>query len=298
MKIYFLSSTPCALSFNDVYVGITDRFERFADVCLQDNIFVRFTPENALPIGFFLSENIRFNPPNGCEVYLLPDAIAIYARDFSPNDFALKVIAQQRFDDVLVTVYQQGALQLSIDSKNGFFHTKLPNHFTDCTISLEANLLFLKSKNHLGVYALNANCLLNEEVLDYSVENNTLNATLPLSDSQKRIAKCAWSLTSESCTQIQFTITQEQPLPPTNDLIAYAFFESVLIGENFKELLCDELQLNADKLRSFLGDFEAVTPTQSPNTCGLVKKKAERLYEVVYYTVKLNNGKIADIKSI
>lgn len=295
MKIYFLSSTPCALSFNDAYFGITDRFERFADVCLQDNIFVRFTPENALPIGFFLTENIRFSPPNGCEVYLLPDAIAIYARDFPPNDFSLKIIAQQRFSDMLVTVYQQGALQLSIDSPKGFFSATLPPCFHTCELSMYADLLFLKSQNHLGVYALNANCLLLEEVLDFEIENTTLNATLPLSDSQKRTAKCVWSLSSESCIRTQFTIIQEQPFSTPDDLLPYAFFESVLIGANFKAFLSDELALNADKLRAFLGNFEAVTPTQNPNVCGLIKKTAERLYEVVYYTVNIENQKITDV---
>ena len=92
MKIYFLSSRPCALTLNDAYFGLTDRFERFAELSLKDGIFVRFTPENAQPIGFFLNENIRFSPPVGCEVYLLTNAIAIYARDFPPTDFSLKLL--------------------------------------------------------------------------------------------------------------------------------------------------------------------------------------------------------------
>ena len=296
MKIYFLSSTPCALSFNGAYFGITDRFERFAEVSLQDRLFVRFTPENALPIGFFLTENIRFTPPNGCDVYLLPDGIAIYAHDFPPVDFSIKVVSQERFNDVLVTVYKQGALQLSIESKQGFFTTTLPNCFSDCELSYHADLIFLKSKNHLGVYALNAKCVLFEEVLDVSVSETELNATLPLSDSLKRSAKCTWSLSPDGCSRTQFTILDPSNCSSQEELLPFDFFESVLIGANFKELLSDALQPNADKIRAFLGDFEAVTLTKDINTCGLVKKKAERLYEVQYYTVECKDGKITDIQ--
>ena len=59
MKIYFLSARPCALTLNDTYFGITDTFERFAEISLKDRTFVRFAPEGALPIGFFLTENIK-----------------------------------------------------------------------------------------------------------------------------------------------------------------------------------------------------------------------------------------------
>ena len=92
MKIYFLSSRPCALTLNDAYFGLTDRFERFAEISLKDNVFVRFSPENAQPIGFFLNESVRHTPPVGCEVYLLPNALAIYAHDFPPHDLTLKIV--------------------------------------------------------------------------------------------------------------------------------------------------------------------------------------------------------------
>ena len=87
---------PAALTVNGAYLGIVDGFERSAELALRDNLFVRFEPENALPISFFLTEQIRFSPPENCEVYLLKDGIAIYARDFPPNDCMLKPITQKR----------------------------------------------------------------------------------------------------------------------------------------------------------------------------------------------------------
>ncbi len=295
MKIYFLSATPCALSFNNVFFGVTDAFERSADVSLADRVYVRFDPEHALPIGFFLTEEIRFTPPRGCSVYLLPDALAIYAHDFPPDDFSVKVIAQARFGNVLATVYRQGTYQLSVESPKGFFNTTLPRCFRECELSYRAELLFLRSPTHLSVYALNAQCLLSEEILDCDVNDTELNATLPLSDSRKRVAHCVWALTNGECVQTQFSL-REESANGLDELLAYAFFESVLIGANYKELLAPDLQPDADKIRVFLGDYECVTPTNDPHVCGLVRKKAERLYEVEYYTAECENGKITDVK--
>ena len=88
MKIYFLSSRPCALMLGGVYFGMTDSFERFAEIEPKDNVFAEFIPEGALPVGFFITEKLRFSPPQGCEIYILRDGVAVYARDFPPSDFS------------------------------------------------------------------------------------------------------------------------------------------------------------------------------------------------------------------
>ncbi|MBQ8295022.1 MAG: hypothetical protein IJX87_01155 [Clostridia bacterium] len=306
MKLYFLSARPCALTLNGAYFGVTDTFERFAEISLKDNVYVQFIPEGRHPIGFFLTENIRFQPPVGCEVYLLKDGIALFARDFPPTDLSLKVITQQRFDDNLITVFQQGDIQLSLETQKGLFISTLPPAFSVCKVSFHNNFILLEgdgdAKKVLTVYALNGKCLLQEQILCYSYEENALNATLPLSDSLGRVADCSWELSQEACKQTKFLL--RQPLSHTDcdntqtildELIPFAFFESVLIGANFNDMLSDELQPDSDKIKAFLGDFCAVTITDNPSVCGLVKKLADRLYEVTYYTVTTKEGKITDV---
>ena len=78
MKVYFLSSKPCILTLNGAYFGLTDTFERYAEISPKDNLFAEFTPESGQPIRFFLNENIRLNPPDRCEIYLLKDALAVW----------------------------------------------------------------------------------------------------------------------------------------------------------------------------------------------------------------------------
>lgn len=302
MKIYFLSSTPCMLSLNGVFFGVTDDFERSAEVNLTDRIFVKFTPEGALPIGFFLTEETLSTPPLGCEVYLLRDGVAIYARTFTPVDFTLRPIAQQRFDNTLVSVFQQGHIQLSIQSPDGFFTSTLPPSFSVCTLSMHADLVFIEGQNHLAVYTKAGICVFLEEIVSFSVEKNELNATLPLSNCLGRLADCSWLLHENGCERTRFTLRQARTLSGETDeekiaeeLLPFAFFESVLLQANYTDLLADGLAEQADKIVDFLGDFRGVCLTNDPHTCGLIREKAPRLFEVSYFTVTVEHGKITDI---
>lgn len=302
MKIYFLSARPCALTLNKVYFGITDTFERSAEVSLSDRIFAEFSAEGCLPLGFFITEEVSVSPPIGCDVYLLEDGIAIYAKDFLSADLSLRPIAQQRFGDNLVTLFLQGSLYLTIENQNGFFISTLPPAFSNARLSYHNDLFVIECDSMLAVYTKLGKCVLLEEIQSFSIEENELIATMPLSDRLQRSAKCRWIMSENGCERTEFTITQGT-LPNQDheevvleELLAYAFFESVLIGANYDQFLSNELLCEKERLRSFLGDFHGVTLTKSPYRCGLVKRKGERLFEVEYFTVEIENGKITDVK--
>ncbi len=303
MKIYFLSSRPCALTLNDAYFGLTDRFERFSEISLKDNVFVRFTPENAQPIGFFLNESVLHNPPVGCEVYLLENAIAIYAQGFPPCDLTLKIVKQKRFEKSLITLFYQGELHGSIETEKGFFISTLPPAFENSELLFESGLFILKAPNMLAVYTLSGERVLMENTLSCKVEAGMLYATLPLSDSLGRVADCAWEMSEKGVTRTKCTLLQSRTKSGESDpetikaeLLPFAFFESVLLGADYVSMLSDDLAPQADKLKGYLGDFCSVTLTDDPSVCGLVYKKAERLFEIVHYTVSIENGKITDIR--
>lgn len=297
MKIYFLSSQPCALTLNGVFFGITDSFERSAEICPADKIYAKFSPEGALPIGFFITEALFTTPPDGCEVYLLHDGVAVYAKEFPPTDFTLRPIAQAREGDCLATVFFQGRLQLSVESPLGFFIATLPPSFSACQIVFYGEYILLEGKNTLALFSRTCECLLVEHFTEYSLTKNVLNATMPLSDRLQRQAKCEWELLDGRCQLKSFTLLQpSQNEEPPTDLLAYAFFESVLIGADFTAFLSDELIPDADSIRAFLGDFTTVTLTNEPTVCGLVRKKKDRLFAVDYFAVEIENNKIIDVK--
>ena len=298
MKIYFLSSRPCALTINGAYFGITDRFEKFADVAPKDNLFAEFLPEGALPIRFFINESLRFTPPDGCEVYLVKDGIAVYAKHFPPCDFALRPILQERFQGVLATLFRQGELQFSIERDGELFTATLPPTFTPKSIRLESGIFLIEGNGEIAVFDERAKLLLFERVLSYTLENGELNATLPLSDRLNRQAECVWKIENGSLERVSYVLRQSSKNGDDvlDDLLPFAFFESVLIGANFEEFLSDELQAKADSLREFLGDFRDVVLTPTPKEVGLVYQKAERLFEVRYFRVETENGKITDVQ--
>ncbi len=303
MKVYFLSAQPCALSLNGAFFGVCDHFERFAEVSLSDNVYAQFSPANAQPIGCFLSPEIRFNPPNGFEIYLLPDGLALYARDFPPRDFTLSVCAQERKDDMLVTLFKQGNLQLSIEKGGQLLVLPVANAFENAKISFAENFVLLHTKNRLALYSLTGKCVFNEEIVDFSIEKDTLNATMPLSNSLGRVAKCTFALQENECVRTNVSLIQvcdekgnTDKESVENSLLPFAFFESVLLGVDYTPFLSPALVDKADSLLAFLGNFVAVAPTNKAGTIALVRRKKEGLYEVSHYAVEIKDGKIVDIK--
>lgn len=113
-------------------------------------------------------------------MYLLRDGIAVYARDFPPSDFSLKIVAQERFGANLVTVFRQGALQISLETPAGFSVSELPEAFGKCSLRYESGLFFLEGEGMLAAFSADGKCVFSERVSAYKIENGTLTATLPL----------------------------------------------------------------------------------------------------------------------
>ncbi len=311
MKVYFLSSKPCILTLNGAYFGLTDTFERYVEISPTDNLFAEFTPENGQPIRFFLNENIRLNPPDRCEIYLLKDGLAVYGKDFPSTDLTLRVVVQEREGDTLVTVFTQGGVQVSIESGKGFFLSTLPPSFESCALEFYQDFILISSPTQIALYNKLGERLLLESATAFSLENGSLLATLPLSDSLNRKAECVWELKDKKAKQTKFTIVQQTRVSlPANEIenehsgrlrdeiLPYAFLESALLGLDCSAYLCDELKSKSENLKEFLGDYQSVVLTKTPSVCGLVRKKADRLFEVDEYEVELKNGKITDVKRI
>ena len=291
MKLYFLSKRPCALFINGVYAGKTDEFLRRIDLPLKDGLSILFQAENCLPIHFFLTENIRFTPPEKVSVCILKDAFVIYANEFTDADFSLKPIFQKRLNDTLVSVFKQGTVQLSIQSSDGFFNATLPPSFCQCTVETAQNLFLVSSSSQLAVFDKHCRLLILENADSYRLETDNLTVSCPLNDCYQRTAEKRYLIGDDDCVLRQTTFSKKHGNPP----IPYAFFESLLNGEILSELLADELVDEKEKIARFLGNFVAVALTEDINTCALIRKKTERLFEADYFKVQMQNDKITEI---
>lgn len=302
MKVYFLSAQTCALTINGAYFGITDAFEKFADVSLKDKLCVCFTPQNGLPLCFFLTEDILFTPPDGCDVYLCENAIAIYAHTFPARDTRLKIITQNHCDNLVVTVFSQGDVQATFQTLDNVIIAYLPPSFSVCNVTFWQNFCLLQSPERLHVYTQQGECILQERASSFHIEDDTLCITSPISETLGFAAESRWQAQDTTLTRTQYTLKQtraHETQSKTQDVMfAYAFFESVRIGVDFSHLLSDEMQANQDGLRNYLGGFLSVVLADTPNVCGLVYKKAERLYTVRYFQITIENDKITDVMPI
>ena len=294
MKIYFLSDKACALRLGGLYFGQVDNFERFAQINLSDRVFVEFIPENALPITFFLTDEILRAPPRGCDVYILRDALILHARAFSPTDFSLRVIEQAQAENCAATLFIQGEVSLSIQTDKNFFIATLPPSFCSATLFFEQDFLFVKTENQLAVFNQSCNLLFMEKVLSYAFQDGVLSVTLPLQESLGRTAECQYALTETECKRIRCELSAPRGEIPA-EWFAFAFFESLFIGADSSEFLCDDMQSKFHDIRAFLGDFTAVLPTEEANCCVLFYQKQEDLFEGKYFTLSIKDGKIVDI---
>jgi len=299
MKTYFLSSKPCALTINGAYFGMTDLFERHAELCLKDNLFLSFTPENARPISFFLNERIRTCAPARVNVYLADRFIMLHAFDFPPLSTAFQIHAQKTFENASVSVFSQGETQCVIQTKDRTHTFVLPSAFQECEISAFQEYFFIKSPTHLAVYHENGNCLFLEETHTFSIDENgekpAFNATLPLSSALSRMLKGRWELTPDRATRTVCSLLQKNDIPQ-EELIGYAFLESLRLGEDPTPYLSKELVPDLDKIKNFLKGFTAVSITQVPNEYLLTYPVGERLFSLKKICVEVENSAIIDIK--
>ena len=294
MKIYFLSDKVCALRLGGLYFGQVDNFERFAQINLSDRVFVEFIPENALPITFFLTDEILHVPPRGCDVYILRDALILHARTFPPTDFSLRVITQAQTENCTATLFIQGEVSLSIQTDKNFFVATLPPSFCDAKLFFEQDFLFVKNENQLAIFNKYGKRLFMEKVLSYTFQDSVLSVSLPLQESLGRTAECQYALTETECKRINCELSAPRGEIPA-EWFAFAFFESLLIGATSSEFLCDDMQSKLHEIRAFLGDFTAILPTEEKNCCILFYQKQEGLFEGKYFTLSIKDGKIVDI---
>ena len=270
------------------------RCERFAEVSLSDGLPVRFEAEDAQPLHFFLTDAILTRPPNNVEVYRLENGIAIYAKTFLLNDTTLSVITQKRTESLLLTVVKQGEISLGIESQNGFFNASLPPTFSSCELFSIGNCILLQSPTHVAAFTSFGRLLFLEAYENLLLDDEGITMTIPLSDHYRRKAEVRYTLKDGNATRASYTLKQEA-IFPEDDLVAYAFFESVRIGASFSDFLSDELAQNETSILGFLGAFIHVLPTDQPQECLLVYKKAERLFDVRRFRVTIERGKIVDI---
>ncbi|MDE7182680.1 MAG: hypothetical protein K2O41_06625 [Clostridia bacterium] len=304
MRVYFLSCAPAALKLNGLYLGTVDGFERHVELDKTDKILAEIIPaDNLQPLNFFLDEKFFKTPPKFADVYLMEGDALVYIRDYAPKDIELKVIYQTRFAGNLVTVFSQGNLYLTIEGAE-YSLTNLSPQFA----KLSAEVKTLAGRNVLALSAGNKLIIISEYgkvIFSNTAEEvefgDGLKICAPFETCTAAKAECRFSYDGEELTLVSSRTIETRP--PEDEILHFAFFESVLTCGDFKKYLADGLLPKAKNLKSYLGNFISVTvPTEKfyavhgeAFAAGLVYPVSENLYEVKYFAAEIESGKISNI---
>lgn len=304
MRIYFLSYKPAILKLNGLYVGGIDSFEKHVEMDLADSVLAEIVPgENLQPVNFFINEKLLQSPPPFLDVYLMSGETLLYVREYGNKGLKLEVIAQTRFCGNLITLFSQGGVFLSIEGEK-YDLIPLPARFERAKFEEKTlagmpvlaiwggNMLLLISNRGKRIFMNEVESAEFSNVLEVCASFETCTAAKVL---------CSFGYDGEKLTLT--TSKTVETRPPEKNILHFAFFESVLTCADYSAYLCDGLKEKASALKDYLGGFVSVTvPTEKfysehgdIRAAGLVYPKAENLFEVKYFAVDIEDGKISNI---
>ncbi len=291
MRVYFLAEKTCALTVGGAYLGLADGFERSAEI-EPSGICVEFSPlGDLLPVRFLFDEDLLLDPPPQIVLYYTDGAVAVYACGFLRADQSLKVLWQERIGRTRLTLTLQGKLLLDFENETGFRPVELPPALEDCRAEPCGSGFLLRGKTAFALLSHAGEMTLFSEGEVLSA-GETLRAIVPFHDCLGHTAVCEW----KDGTLVSCSIRAARE--PGEATYALALLESALIGADCTPYLSDALAPKAAALKEYLGDYRSVVLTGERDKIGLVYPRKERIFDVRYFRVTTENGKVANLTPI
>lgn len=287
-----------------MYIGTVDGFERHIELNPSDSVFAEITPgDNLHGVNFFLDEKFFSCPPPFVDLYLAENDAFLYIREYSPKDVNIEVIYQTRFNGNLITVFRQGGVYLSCEGRE-FDLSPLPPCFSGVT----AQTQYIAGREVLAIYGGKQLLIISgngEKIFLNAVDDaqfgEKLKTVTPFETCTAAKAECEYSYDGEKLTLTGGRTVETYT--PEEDVMHFAFFESVLTRGGYKKYLDGELIQKADALKDYLGEFVSVTVPPEKffmlhgdiKAAGLVYPKNKNLFEIKYFAVDVRDGKISNI---
>lgn len=311
MYYYFGCNYPAAIKINGIYYGtiyeevkclrIEENFKPLVEICALNSY-----SKNA---NFILEQEFLQNPPENFTITDLKGGYFIKTmQNLSRENFS--IINQEKFNNAVVTVFNENGLKISIETQNDFFAETLCFSFESAKIST-FNLqndnfiaVFLTGKeNLLIVYHINAKIrkVFMREVASFSTDL-AFTTTEKFSDIAKHTVTSTWNYANDCFNRAEISCVCNADFNLNNlpeKTLPFAFFEEILAGGNYEDYLCDDMKTNAHKLRGFLGEFIGIIPPpkfRDINEVGLIYKTSENKYCAKYFIPELQNRKVINVK--
>ena len=263
-----------------------------------------------LPYSFLLTEDFLSQSDGAYSVTDLDGGYFLrFLKTFKPQDFS--VLCQERYPDLLATVFTENGVKISIETENGFFAEELQclpssakiDRFYLSDSRFLAVELAEQSEKYFAVYDLNKDVkrLLFERISDYSVSEG-LWAEKPFFDTLKHKVKSYYIYRDGELieTNKEISTGKKLNLDATPDpIIPYLFLEELLVGGEVTLYLDESLQSQKHKITGYFGNFLGTMPPpvfRDINDVGLVYKKSDNLYFVKYARFDITAKKITNFR--
>ena len=315
MRVYFTSEEPCALRLGGALAGFCSRHEKFADIAEGEKTLAEFFPENAdlLPRSFLLDKNFLHAPPDFCETYLYDCGANVHVRRFDARHKGMKPLCQLRAAGALATLYEDGGIQIVIESGNGFYAAPLPPGLRGARLKqIDAGgtaLIAAEGQTERGETFLSlfsgTKPLFSGEVLSYT-GGEKLTTVTAFHDAPGHVARSVWSAEGDALRPESYDVRERNGFDAEKldaRLVPFAFFQTVLARGEFAKYLSPALAPRAGEIARYLGDFTGVCVPPSVfylahgnvNAAGLIYPEKENAYRIRFFAAPLENGKITNI---
>lgn len=277
MTLYFLSPVPAALRLNGQYVGVIDCFERRVEA--QGDLLAEITPsDNGLPLCFMINGDFFAKPPEFAEVYLIGSDALIKLRAYRSSDAALRVLCQARLGACLFTLYSQGGIFVSCDGED-FFIKEMGFAFRDARFIEQSiggqPVMCLFCEGALAVFSARGKMVFRNRVQSYSC-GDMLRVTINFDTCAGCESECDFSFDGEEMKLISGHTRETRPVG--EEVIHFAFFESVLARGDYKNTSATSLFPKRTKLRDTSAGSSAFSSRPASFTTPAAKSAPRGLY--------------------
>lgn len=315
MRIYFSAEKPCALRLGGAAAGFCGEAAKFADVG-EEGVQAEFLPMDGdlMPLTFFIGKELFEAPPACCEVHRYCCGAEVFAR-FSARETPLAVLAQARAGSVLLTAFTCGVPSLVLENGKDMQTFALPR--ADRYEAGEERIgreLFARLTCERGREKLLL--LFNQELeevfrgrADEYTCGEKLRVNRRLGDIAGHEEECVYRAQGGALVQEQRQVRARERFDPAKldeRILPFAFFQEILAGGEVKRYLAPELAERAGMLRSYLGDFCAVSLPRDIfyltygkiNAAALSYRRAENAYDVKFFAAACEGGKVRNISPV
>ena len=311
MYYYFYSDVARAISISGAFLGVTSLEPKKCNITTKNAFIEAVSLENPKDdYHFVLDDKLLSYPPSGLIITDLRGGYLLHFKSFKCTT-EFKVIAQEKMQDAIVTVFCDNGVRISIETTCDFFATTIYENVLSAQIKRlnDSRLVLvsfeLENEFRILIFELNKKIkkLYDKKVTSFTLDKE-LKTTVVFSDIKKHAITTTLDYCSGDIKEINVEISAKKDLKHDkiiNELIPYVFLEDFLVGDNYQDFLSSEIRQKSDCLKTYLGEFRAVIPPplfRDSNEIGLVYKKTEQQYYVDYFTFTVENNLISNLKKL